>query len=282
MSINRLFKSVEERGPICVGLDPNPLHMPKCLEDKPIYEKIFNYNKMIIDATKDLVACYKPQAAYYEALGIEGMRALKSTNEYIRKCGIIIINDVKRGDISSTAKGYADAYFSGDFEGDIMTLSPYMGLDSIEPYLEYVEKNDKGLFVIIKTSNPGSQDFEEIDIDGKPFYSIVGDKIQKMAGNTVGECGYRKVGFVIGATNKASGEAEFIRECFPDTFFLIPGYGAQGGGAADAMSLLKDGNGGVVNSSRGIIRAFEKSDKDFEEATREAVLKMRRDFNVGL
>lgn len=282
MSIDRLFEAVKKRGPICVGLDPNLLHMPEEVKDLDLEEKIFTYNKMIIDATKDLVACYKPQFALYEAHGIAGMKALKRTLEYIRKCGIIIVSDVKRGDISSTAKGYAEAYFTGDFESDIITLSPYMGLDSIEPYMEYVEKYDKGLFVIIKTSNPGSQDFETIDVNGEPFYSIVGKKIVDMPSNTVGKSGYRKIGFVIGATNKEENEGQYIRNLFRDTFFLIPGYGAQGGGAKDAQTLLIDNNGGVVNSSRGIIRAFEKSDKDFETATRDAVLNMRRDFNVGI
>lgn len=283
MSINKLYESVQDKGPICIGLDPNLLHIPEIFDKySSIEDKIFFYNKAIIDSTYDLTACYKPQLAYYEALGIDGLKALRRTNEYIRKKGVLIINDAKRGDISTTASAYAKAFFDSDLEGDILTLSPYMGLDSIEPYLEYIDSKDKGVFVIIKTSNKGSADFEEIDVNGEPLYAIVGKKIVNMSGNSVGKHGYRKIGFVIGATNKKENEGGYIRNLFKDTFFLIPGYGAQGGSAKDAMSLLVDGNGGVVNSSRGIIRAFEKSDKDFDIATREAVMKMKEDFNVGL
>ena len=280
MSINKLYKRVEERGPICVGLDPNLDHLPDFVKDLSIEEKIFSYNKAIIDATHDLVAVYKPQAAYYEGAGLDGLKAYKRTLEYLRKKDTLIINDVKRSDISSTASQYAKAYFEGDYEGDFVTLNPYMGLDSIEPYMEYVEKKNKGLFVIIKTSNPGSADFEELMVGDEPLYMNIGKKICQMAGNSVDESGYRNIGFVIGATNKNADEGKIIRETFKDVFFLIPGYGAQGGGAHDAMELLNSGNGGVVNSSRGIIRAFEKSEKSFEEVTREAVEKMRRDFNV--
>lgn len=280
MSINKLYKRVREVGPICVGLDPNLNNLPDFVKDLSVEDKIFEYNKAIIDATYDLVAIYKPQAAYYEGAGLDGLKAYKRTLEYLRKKGTLIINDVKRSDISSTASQYAKAYFDGDYEGDFVTLNPYMGLDSIEPYMEYVDKKEKGLFVIIKTSNPGSADFEELDVNGEPLYMTIGKKITNMIGNDVEECGYKNIGFVIGATNKNKDEGKIIRETFKDVFFLIPGYGAQGGGANDAMELLNDGNGGVVNSSRGIIRAFEKSEKSFEEATRNAVLNMRRDFNV--
>ncbi|MCI6609768.1 MAG: orotidine-5'-phosphate decarboxylase [Ezakiella sp.] len=283
MSIDKLYESVKDKGPVCVGLDPNLQHIPEIFDNySSIEDKLFFYNKAIIDSTYDLTACYKPQLAYYEALGIDGLKALKRTNEYIRNKGGLIINDAKRGDISTTASAYARAFFEGDLEGDILTLSPYMGLDSIEPYLEYIDSKDKGVFVIIKTSNKGSADFEEIDVNGEPLYAIVGKKIVNMNGNSVGKHGYRKIGFVIGATNKKENEGEYIRNLFKDTFFLIPGYGAQGGAAKDVMGLLVDGNGGVVNSSRGIIRAFEKSEKDFDIATREAVIKMREDFYVGL
>lgn len=280
MSINKLYKRVNEVGPICVGLDPNLNNLPEFVKNLSVEDKIFEYNKAIIDATFDLVAVYKPQAAYYEGAGLDGLKAYKRTLEYLRKKDALIINDVKRSDISSTASQYAKAYFDGDYEGDFVTLNPYMGLDSIEPYMEYVLNKNKGLFVIIKTSNPGSADFEELIVDDEPLYMNIGKKICAMSGNSVNECGYKNIGFVIGATNKNKNEGRIIRDTFKDVYFLIPGYGAQGGGAHDALELLVDGNGGVVNSSRGIIRAFEKSDKSFDEATRDAVLNMRRDFNV--
>ncbi|MDO5716527.1 MAG: orotidine-5'-phosphate decarboxylase [Tissierellia bacterium] len=282
MSVDRLFAEVAKKGPICVGLDPHMDHMPEEVRGLSIEETIFTFNKKIIDATKDLVAVYKPQAAYYEAYGLEGVRAYQRTLEHLRKEGALIINDVKRGDISSTAGMYAKAYFEGDMEGDLMTLNPYMGMDSIEPYMEYVEKHDKGLFVIVKTSNPGSRDIECLEVDGEPLYIHVGRALEKLHGNTIGKSGYRNIGFVIGATNTVEGEGAFIRKAFPDTFFLVPGYGAQGGKGADALTLLQDGNGGVVNSSRGIIRAFEKSSKPFDEAARDAVLSMKEDLRVGL
>ncbi|MCI5675284.1 MAG: orotidine-5'-phosphate decarboxylase [Ezakiella sp.] len=278
MSIDRLYKRVSEVGPICVGLDPNLSHMPAFTSSLNVEEAIFKYNKAIIDSTKDLVAVYKPQAAYYESAGLDGLKAYKRTLEYLRSNDCLIINDVKRSDISSTAAAYAKAYFSGDYEGDFLTLNPYMGLDSIEPYMEYVEKHNKGLFVIIKTSNPGSKDFEELMVEDMPLYNHIADRIREMDGNSVGTSGYRKIGYVIGATSKESGEGSRIRDRYGDVFFLVPGYGAQGGGREDALELLNDRNGGVINSSRGIIRAFESSDEDFETATRKAVLKMVEDF----
>ncbi len=283
MSIDRLYYAVEKFGPFCVGLDVDIDHLPKELDSlSSIREKIFTFNRNIIDATKDLVACYKPQLAYYESYGIEGMLALRDTLSYIRNENKLIINDIKRSDIDSTAKKYAKAYFSGDFEGDIVTLNPYMGLDSILPFMEFVKNNDKGIFVIIKTSNKGSKDFEMQRINDSYLYEIIADKINELEENVLGKSGYRKIGFVIGATNSDNSIKDSIREKYKENFFLIPGYGAQGGSADDAKKLLNGFNGGVINSSRGIIRAFEKIDAKYYDASRKALIKMREEFGYGL
>lgn len=281
MIIDKLYEAVKEKGFVCVGLDSHLDYIPNYIKQK--YEKIsdviFEYNKEIIDATSDIVAIYKPQIAYYEANGLEGLIAYQRTLRYLKEKGLLSIGDVKRGDIASTAKEYAKAYFKGEFEADFITLNPYMGMDSITPYLDYLKTGEKGVFVLLRTSNEGAKDIECLEYQDEPLYFKVGDELKKFADSLTSECGYSPLGYVVGATH--SQEAKKIRERYKNIFFLLPGYGAQGAKAEDIRTYLNDFNGGVVNSSRGIIKyyqKFEDGEKRFAHYTREAVLKMRKDI----
>lgn len=281
MIIDRLFAEVEKKGSVCVGLDSHLDYIPESmkLEYSDKSELIFRFNKRIIDCTKDIVAIYKPQIAFYESYGIEGLLAYKKTLEYLREIGALSIGDVKRGDISSTASMYAKAHFEGDFEADFITLNPYMGFDSITPYLPYLESGDKGVFVLLRTSNPGAKDIEYLDVNGESLYYHIGDKLEEMGRDYIGKYGYSSLAAVVGGTH--TDEALEIRERYKNMYFLIPGYGAQGAKGEDVSLYLNDGNGGVVNSSRGIIKAYMKYDDGedkFEEYTRRAVLEMRGDI----
>ncbi|NEU03981.1 MULTISPECIES: orotidine-5'-phosphate decarboxylase [Clostridium] len=286
MIIDKLFNTVKEKGHVCLGLDTDLSYIPKDFLNKfsSISEGVFQFNKSIIDATLDVVACYKPQIAYYEALGLEGLIAYKKTIEYIKKKGGIAIGDIKRGDIAKTAEMYAKAHFEGDFEVDFITLNPYMGLDTIEPYIPYIKKGEKGIFVLIRTSNKGAKDIQYIDtLDNEKVYSKVGDKLNKIGENFLGQCGYSSIGGVIGCTHTEEGI--MLRKKLNSTFFLIPGYGAQGGTAEDVAMYLKDGNGGVVNSSRGILLAYKKyedGEKYFDKYAREEVIRMRDEIKLAI
>lgn len=282
--IDKLYERVEERGVVCLGLDTDASYIPQhILSEKSLDEAIFQFNKEIIDATLDVVACYKVQIAYYEALGLAGLIAYKNTLQYLREKDAIIIADIKRGDIAATASQYAKAHFTGDFEADFITLSPYMGMDSIEPYMPYMESGKKGVFVLVRTSNKGAEDFENLDIEGgKKLYNEVADKITE-AGQTVkGRYGYTAIGGVIGCTHVEEGKE--IRNRYSNMFFLIPGYGAQGGTAEDVALYLKNGNGGVVNSSRGILLAYKKENKELEyaECARNEAINMRDDIRAAV
>lgn len=286
MIIDRLFNIVEEKGHVCLGLDTDLNYIPKEFLNRfsTISEGMFEFNKEIIDATFDVVACYKPQIAYYEALGIQGLIAYKNTVEYIRKKGGIVIGDIKRGDIKRTAEMYAMAHLEGEFEVDFITLNPYMGLDTIEPYIPYMEKRDKGVFVLVRTSNEGAKDIEYIDtLDNRKVYSKVGEKINNIGKKFLGKCGYSSIGGVIGCTHTEEGVE--LREKLNSTFFLIPGYGAQGGTAKDVALYLKDGNGGVVNSSRGILLAYRKhedGEENFEKYARAEAIRMRDEIKDAI
>ncbi|SCI85704.1 orotidine 5'-phosphate decarboxylase [uncultured Clostridium sp.] len=275
--IDKLYERVEERGVVCLGLDTALDYLPNhVLEGRTVSEALFHFNKEIIDATLDVVACFKVQIAYYEALGIEGLIAYKNTLQYLREKDALIIADIKRGDIAATASQYAKAHFTGDFEADFITLSPYMGMDSIEPYLPYMKEGKKGVFVLVRTSNSGAEDFENLDIvDGKKLYNAVGDRLTEMGQEVKGKYGYTQIGGVIGCTHVEEGKE--IRSRYNDMFFLIPGYGAQGGKAEDVALYLNNGNGGVVNSSRGILLAYKKENRETEYAAcaREEAIKMR-------
>ena len=250
-NMDKLYEAVAARGPVCVGLDTDFSYLPEGFADSTLSkgENILRFNKALIAATKEAAGCYKVQIAYYEALGLDGLRAYAGTLAAVREAGVPVIADIKRGDIVG--------HFTGDFEADFVTLAPYMGLDSISPYLPYAEKAGKGMFVLCRTSNGGAKDFEyEKLADGRHVYDLVGDKLNELGKGYMGEHGYSSIGLVIGGTHIE--EAAEIRARYKDSFFLIPGYGAQGGKAEDIAQYLNAGNGGTVNSSRGILLAWKK------------------------
>lgn len=276
-NMDKLFDAVASRGPVCVGLDTDFSYLPADFVKSELTagENIVRFNKAILEATKAQAGCYKVQVAYYECLGMDGMRAYAETLRMVREAGIPVIADIKRGDIAKTAEMYAKAHFEGDFEADYITLAPYMGMDSINPYMNYVKEKGKGLFVLVRTSNPGAKDFEyEKLADGRHVYDLVGDKLSALGKECIGERGYSSVGMVIGGTHIE--EASEIRAKYKDSFFLIPGYGAQGGTATDIAQYLTNGNGGVVNSSRGVLLAYKKQDGvKFDEAAYNECVNMR-------
>ena len=276
-NMDKLYDAVAARGPVCVGLDTDSSYLPEDFVDsaKTAGENIVAFNKAIIGATKAVAGCFKVQIAYYESLGMDGMKAYADTLAAVRAAGVPVIADIKRGDIAKTAEMYAKAHFEGDFEADFITLAPYMGLDSIQPYMPYMQQKGKGVFVLVRTSNPGAKDFEyEKLADGRHVYDMVGDKLNELGKQAMGESGYSSVGLVIGGTHIE--EAAEIRARYKDSFFLIPGYGAQGGTAPDIAQYLSCGNGGVVNSSRGILLARKKQPGvKFDEAAYNECVKMK-------
>jgi len=297
MNIDKLYESIESKGHVCIGLDTCKDYIPDSERKKANddADAVLSFNKAVIDASFDIAACFKVQIAYYEELGIRGMSVYAQTLKYIRDKGCLVIADIKRGDIADTAIRYAKAHFSGDFESDFVTLNPYMGMDSIEPWLKEAKSCGKGAFVLMRTSNPGRKDIESLivsnnieqlninkvqDTNQKYAYNIIGEKISSLTNEYKGRCGYNIFGVVVGCTERE--EAAVIRQTYPHLFFLIPGYGTQGGGAQDAALLLKNRNGGVVNASRSIITAWQKKDgveranySFAAEAAREAAVKMR-------
>ncbi len=280
MIIDRLYQEAVKKGPICVGLDTRLEYLPEYIKQAnlKLEEKIFEFNRKIIDATLDDVACYKLQIACYEALGLAGLIAYAKTLKYIRKNGKIVIADIKRGDISSTAELYAEAHFSGDFEADFITVNPYLGRDAIKPYFKYLNRGEKGLFVLMRTSNPGSEDFQDLIVEDEPLYLHVARKIKEWGQEFKGEAGYSLIGGVVGLTYPQ--EFMEIKNNTADTFYLIPGYGAQGGTGQDLARILQDEICAVVNSSRGIITAHQGVDEseNFAQVSREQVLKMKEDI----
>jgi len=282
MNIDRLYENVETKGHVCVGLDTAADYVPE-LERKKAQndaEAVLAFNKALIDSTHDICACFKVQIAYYEEMGLSGLKAYSETLKYIRAKNCLAIADIKRSDISDTAVRYAKAHFCGDFEADFVTLSPYMGMDSIEPWLKEAEKSGKGAFVLMRTSNAGMRDFQYLSLQTIPrLYNAVGDKMTELAKAHMGKNGYGIFGAVVGCTERE--EAAQIRENYGSLFFLIPGYGAQGGAAEDVALLLKNGNGGVVNASRSIITAWKAENKTGADnnaaalAARNAAIKMR-------
>lgn len=261
-------EAAEKYGPLCVGLDTDPSYLPSSVMSvfgSPA-EAVLAYNKEIIKriAADKLACCCKIQIAYYEAMGIAGLKAYKETIQAVRDAGLVAISDVKRGDIADTAKAYARAHFSGDFETDIITVNPYMGFDTLAPFTEYCKPNPehggKGLFVLLRTSNPGMADIErqELKIGGRVLDKVGGEleRISAEFRSFYPEQRCSPVGAVVGCTEES--DARALRDAYPDIFFLIPGYGAQGGAARIAATLL-DKAGGTVNSSRGILCAWKKS-----------------------
>lgn len=285
MIIDKLVKEAE-KSPVCVGLDVRPEYLPEYLlndDSMTLGEKITEFNKKIIDATQDVAACYKVQIACYEALGLEGLKAYADTVKYIRDQGKISIGDAKRGDIMSTAADYAKGHFTGDFEVDFLTVNPYMGEDAISPYYPYLENGDKGLFVLLHTSNPSAVDFqEECLYVGGNVYEKVADKIEEWGKPFIGESGYSALGAVVGLTYPVAFERMQFNH--PKMFFLVPGYGAQGGTGREVADILRRGHCAVVNNSRGIITAHKgkAEDESFTEPIRQAVIDMKEDINQWL
>jgi len=259
--MDKLFETVAERGHVCVGLDTAADYAPERERRSSPAETVLAYNKAIIDSTIGIAACYKVQIAYYEEMGISGLAAYAATLKYLHEKNALVIADIKRGDIADTASRYAHAHFEGDFEADFVTLTPYLGMDSIEPWLTWADKKGKGAFILMRTSNKGRRDFQEQKLSsGKKLYDAVGDRLSGLAAANPGKYGYGAFGAVVGADPQSPEEREeaaAIRAGRPNLFFLIPGYGAQGGAASDAALLLREGNGGVVNASRSILRAWQ-------------------------
>lgn len=262
--IDKLYEKVSKNGFVCIGLDSSIDYIPENMKaGKSVSEALFSYNKEIIDQTYDVCAIYKLQIAYYESYGIEGMIAYRDTLSYLREKDLLSIGDVKRSDITASAKMYAKAHFEGDFETDFITLNPYMGMDSIEPYEEYIERGEKGVFVLLRTSNPGAKDFEVLPVDGEEFFYKVGDKMKELNDKYIGKSGFGPIGLVVGATH--SEEVEKIRKRYDKMFFLIPGFGAQKADSMNVYKLLEGLNGGVVNSSRAILKNWQNYEDGSEK-----------------
>ena len=281
--IDRLYQEVEKKGFVCVGLDTSMDYLPDSYKNgKTISQALLDFNKEIIDATADKTAIYKLQIAYYESYGIEGMMAYRDTLAYLREKNLLSIGDIKRSDIAASASQYAKAHFEGDFETDFITLNPYMGMDSISPYLPYIESGHKGVFVLLRTSNPGASDFETLSVNGKELFYQIGDKIKDLNENYLGVSGYGPIGLVVGATHTE--EVEEIRKRYDKEFFLIPGFGAQGADALNVYKLLNDKNGGVVNNSRGVLKAYlnyQDGEENIGKYARLAVEKTLKDISIN-
>ena len=300
--IEKLVERIKKlEAPIVVGLDPTLNFVPGFLLDKAINEKgetleaaadaIFEFNKKIVDAVYDLIPAVKPQIAMYEQFGIPGLMAYKQTVDYCHEKGLLVIGDAKRGDIGSTSTAYAIGHLGkvkigsteiAPIDTDFLTINPYMGSDSVVPFVEECKKYDKGLFILVKTSNPSSGEFQDQKVGKKADYELVGTTVDEWGAELV-KNGYSDVGAVVGATYPEMGEV--LREIMPKAYILVPGYGAQGGTAAELKPFFnKDGLGAIVNSSRGIIAAY-KQDKyaeygaeGFAEAARAAVIDMKNDI----
>ena len=292
MVIDRLVQKIRHlQAPIVVGLDPFLAQIPDFLKKNcgpnPT-DFISAFFKEIIDHISDIVPAVKPQIALYEQFGIDGIRCYFDIVSYARKKGLVVIGDIKRGDISSSAEGYSAAHIgkqNTEAPADFVTITPYLGGDSVEPFIDDCKLFDRGLFVLVKTSNKGSKDIQDVLLEnGKPLYAHVARLVSDWGKDTIGEYGYSRVGAVVGATHPE--EALFLRKHMPNTFFLVPGYGAQGGSGKDLKDLwTKDTYGLIVNSSRGITGAYKTDkhkapDTDFAKAAREAVLAMKKDLGA--
>ena len=298
--IAKLIEKIKQtNAPICVGLDPLISHIPDYILDekikkygkstKAVAEAFYDFNMAIIDKTFDLIPAVKPQIAMYEEFGIEGMIAYKNTVDYAKSKGLLVIGDAKRGDIGSTSLAYAKAHIGvseilgeklSGFDTDFVTVNPYLGTDGIKPFIDVCNSEDKGIFVLVKTSNPSSGEFQDRQIDGTPLYELVAKKTCEW-GELSMDGEYSNVGAVVGATYPKM--SAILREKMPHTFFLVPGYGAQGATAEDLKPCFnKDGLGAIVNSSRGIIAAYKQekyASLDFANASRAAVKDMIADIN---
>jgi len=304
--IDKLITKIKATdAPIVVGLDPMLNYIPNYIKEAAFKEfgetlegaaeAVWQYNKGIVDATCDLIPAVKPQIAMYEQFGIPGMMAFQKTVKYCKEKGLIVIGDIKRGDIGSTSAAYAAGHIGKvsigantyePFGADFVTLNPYMGTDSIKPFVDVCKENDRGLFILVKTSNPSSGEFQDRLIDGRPLYEYVGEKVAEWGTDCMSGA-YSNVGAVVGATYPEQGK--ILRKIMPKTFILVPGYGAQGGKGKDLAHFFnEDGLGAIVNSSRGIIAAYKQEayakfgETGYADAARAAVLDMKADINSAI
>ncbi len=304
--INKLIDGIKKKNaPIVVGLDPMMKFIPAHVKEAAFKEygetlegaaeAIWQFNRQIIDHIYDIIPAVKPQVAMYEQFGVSGLIAFKKTIDYCHEKGLIVIGDVKRGDIGSTSEAYAVAHlgkvlvgntYISAFDEDFATVNPYLGTDGIKPFLDVCRQEKKGIFILVKTSNPSSGEFQDQLVDGKPLYELVGEKVDEWASRCMGDT-YSYVGAVVGATYPEMGKV--LRKVMPKSFILVPGYGAQGGKAKDLVPYFNDdGLGAIVNSSRGIIAAYAKDEyasfgeHHFAEASRQATMDMIEDINQVL
>jgi orotidine-5'-phosphate decarboxylase len=303
--IDALIQKIKEtNNPTVVGLDPRLDFVPEHIKEeaydqygktlKGAAQSYVMFNKAIIDEVHDLIPAVKPQVAMYEQLGAEGIAAYIETINYAKNKGLVIIGDIKRSDIASTATSYAQGHIGlvevedqkiEVYKEDFITLNPFLGIDSVEPYFEACKERDKGLFLLVKTSNPNSGQIQDLRVENQFMYEYIGQLVSEWGKDMIGQYGFSKIGAVVGATHKEQGIA--LRKQMPHTFFLVPGYGAQGATAEDLAGCFnQDGLGSIVNSSRGIIAAYknvkysgEFSPKEFAKASRQAVIDMKNDLN---
>ncbi len=304
--INKLISNIRKtNAPIVVGLDPMLNYIPEHIQKKAFAEfgetlegaaeAIWQYNKGIVDATYDLIPAVKPQIAMYEQFGIPGLIAYKKTVDYCKSKDLVVIGDIKRGDIGSTSAAYAVGHLGqvqvgsrkyAGFDEDFATENPYLGSDGVKPFMDICKEEKKGIFVLVKTSNPSSGEFQDRVIDGRPLYELVGEKVAQWGDELMGD-EYSYVGAVVGATYPEMGKV--LRKIMPKTFILVPGYGAQGGKGADLVHFFnEDGLGAIVNSSRGIIAAYKQEKykefgaENYADASRAAVKDMIADISGAL
>lgn len=304
--INKLISNIRKtNAPIVVGLDPMLNYIPEHIQKKAFAEfgetlegaaeAIWQYNKGIVDATYDLIPAVKPQIAMYEQFGIPGLIAYKKTVDYCKSKDLVVIGDIKRGDIGSTSAAYAVGHLGqvqvgsrkyAGFDEDFATVNPYLGSDGVKPFMDICKEEKKGIFVLVKTSNPSSGEFQDRVIDGRPLYELIGEKVAQWGDELMGD-EYSYVGAVVGATYPEMGKV--LRKIMPKTFILVPGYGAQGGKGADLVHFFnEDGLGAIVNSSRGIIAAYKQEKykefgaENYADASRAAVKDMIADISGAL
>ncbi|MGN0432147.1 MAG: orotidine-5'-phosphate decarboxylase [Lachnospiraceae bacterium] len=306
--INTLIEKIKKtNAPIVVGLDPMMNYIPEHIQKKAFAEygetltgaaeAIWQYNKGIVDAVYDLIPAVKPQVAMYEQFGIEGMKAFQKTVDYCKEKGLVVIGDIKRGDIGSTSEAYAVGHLGKavvgsralyGFNEDFVTVNPYLGSDGVKPFMKVCKEEKRGIFVLVKTSNPSSGEFQDRVVDGKALYELVGEKVAEWGAECMPENGsYSYVGAVVGATYPEQGR--ILRKVMPNTFILVPGYGAQGGKGADLVHFFnEDGLGAIINSSRGIIAAYKQEQyaafgaENYADASRQAVIDMQKDIAGAL
>ena len=304
--INKLIANIKKtQAPIVVGLDPTMKLIPEFLIKKAIKEHgetlnaagaaIWEYNKGIIDAIYEYIPAVKPQIAMYEQFGMPGLEAFDKTVRYCKQKGLVVIGDIKRGDIGSTSTAYAIGHLGSvkigstvckGFDEDFVTVNPYLGSDGVKPFIEVCKEEKKGIFVLVKTSNPSSGEFQDQLIGNRKLFELVGEKVNEWAGECMGD-EYSYVGAVVGATYPEEGK--LMREVMPKSFILVPGYGAQGGKGKDLVHFFnKDGLGAIVNSSRGIIGAYQQQqyasygEEGYADAALAAVKAMKEDIAQAL